>query len=241
LFRIAAVALVVLGVGAVVASYTVVPPILERLVGGQLRESMGLRQEPEVELGNEFPPRMLAGNFTHGRIETGEFDLGGLSPDRLTIDLDPFDVDVVGSTASGDLRTTEPLSGTMRVELSEGSVEEIARSQVQDFPVEDVQLSEDGATVSSQATILGVAVPVSVEGGLDVNGDGALVFEPRTVQAFGAPLPETLTDALISGTDFVYPVEGLPYDTRVTGIETREGLLVLSGDVEEIPVGPEGG
>lgn len=240
MLRIALAALFLASFGVVVASYTVLPAFLERMVGERLQESMGLQQEPDVELRSESPPRMLAGDFTQGRVETGAFDLGDLRPERLTIDLDPFDVDVIGSATSGSMKAEEPLSGTMRVELSEASVREIARSRIEEFPVRDVQLEKDGATVSSGVDLLGVEIPVSVEGGLDVN-DGALVFEPRTVRAFDAALPETLADALLAGTDFVYPVEGLPYDTRITAVAVQKDRLVLSGEVEGIPVGNSGG
>jgi hypothetical protein len=61
------------------------------------------------------------------------------------------------------------------------------------------------------------------------------------VRAFGTPLPEDLADSLLAGTDFTYPIEGLPYDTRITDVEVQKGRLLLSGDVEGITLGETGG
>jgi hypothetical protein len=234
------VAVLLVGAGALIGSYTFLPPILETLVGRSLRDDLGLTKKPEVELVSDPPPRMLVGKFSGGRVAMGGFDLGDIRPDRVTVDLDPFEVDVLRSAGNGAVRAEDPLSGRMRVELSEENVTEIARSRVRDFPVRSVDLEPGRATASSEVEVLDLPIPVSVQGGLDAR-DGSLVFTPRTVRAFGTPLPESLADALLAGTDFVYPIEGLPYDTRITDVEVEKDRLILSGDVEDISLGGAGG
>lgn len=238
--RIFVVAVALVGAAALIASYTFLSPIVETMVGKNLQDNLRLTTQPEVELASDPPPRMLVGEFSRGRMAMGGLEFGGVRPDRVTVDLDPFEVDVIGSARDGAVKAEAPLSGRMRVELSEKNVTGIARSRVKDFPVQSVDLEPGQATVSSEVEVLGFPVPASVEGGLDVR-DGSLVFEPRTVRAFGTPLPESLADSLLAGTDFVYPIEGLPYDTRITAIEVEKDRLILSGDVEGISLGGSGG
>lgn len=230
---------VLAGAVALIGSYTFLAPMFEAMAGRGLQDSMKLSERPRVDLSSDPPPRMLVGDFSGGRVALAGMDLGDVRPDRVTIDLDPFEVDVIGSARDGVVRAEAPLSGRMRVELSEDNVTEIARSRVEDYPVESVDLEPGRATVASEVEVLGFSVPASVEGGLDVR-DGSLVFEPRTVRAFGTPLPERFADALLAGTDFVYPIEGLPYDTRITGVEVEKDRLILSGDVEGISLGGAG-
>lgn len=232
--------LLLVGAVALIGCYTFLPPMLERMVAGNLQRSMGLAAEPGVRLVSDPPPRMLAGKFARGEIEMKGEDLGGIKPERVTVDLAPFDVDVMESATSGSVKIREPLSGTLRVELSEEQVEKIARERVTAFPIQGVKLTKDQATVSSQARILGFPVPVSVDGGFLVR-NGSLAFEPREVRAMGVPVPKNVTDALLSGTDFGYRLDGLPYDTEIQDVQVEEGRVMLTGEVRGIVLGGSGG
>jgi hypothetical protein len=54
-----------------------------------------------------------------GRITLASPDFDDVRPDEVTADLDPFDLDVLGSLNRGWVKTEEPLLGNLRVELSE--------------------------------------------------------------------------------------------------------------------------
>jgi hypothetical protein len=238
--RIILVVLILLGAAALIGSYTFLPPSLGAMVGRGVQRDVGLADTPNVELKSQPPPNMLAGKFSQGRIDMGEFDLGGgVRLNRVTIDLDPFDVDVIGSVTSGALKSEKPLSGDMRAELSEKAVTDIARSRIKQFPVKGVDLEKDSVRVSSQIELLGLAVPVSVEGGLKAR-DNALTFEPRSERAFGVPIPKGITDSLLAGTDFTYPLDGLPYDTQITGVELQKDRMILTGKAKRISLGGSG-
>lgn len=233
--RIILVVLILAAAIALIGSYTFLPPLLELAVARGVQRDLGLTNEPEVSLASRPPPKMLAGTFSQGKVEMSGLDLGdGIQTDRVTIDLDPFNVDVLQSATSGSLRSRGPLSGTMRAELSEKSVTEIARSRIEQFPVKDVTLEENSVRVSSEVELLGLGVPVSVEGGLNARRGNILEFTPEAVRAFGVPVPKRITDSLLTGTDFTYPLEGLPYDTRVNGVELRKDRMILTGDVKRI-------
>lgn len=221
----------------VVGSYTFLPPLVGSMFGERLREGLGLSETPEVSVRSEPPPSMLAGEFEEGRVELDEVDFGEVRPERVTIDLDPFDLDVLGSVRGGALRSEAPLSGTMVVEISEEEISRVA-GQDSEVPIEGVDLQADRVQVESGAELLGVAVPLSVMGNLRMR-DGGVAFVPDRVRAFGVPVPQDISDELLSETDFVYPLEDLPYGTEITGVEVTDGALVLTGDVRSIPVGPE--
>jgi LmeA-like phospholipid-binding len=80
-----------------------------------------------------------------------------------------------------------------------------------------------------------------VQGGLLLRGE-SLVFEPRSVSALGAEVPPELADRVLEGTDLSYQLEGLPSGSEISGVEVAENRLILSGEMERIPLGgPAGG
>jgi hypothetical protein len=67
--------------------------------------------------------------------------------------------------------------------------------------------------------------------------NGELIFEPQGLTAAGIEVPDELADRLLSGTSFEYSLDRLPYQTTITGVETGEGRIILSGRVPSIPLG----
>lgn len=218
-----------------IGTYTFLPPLIGSIFGKSIKNEMGLRNTPEVSLKSDPPPRMLSGAFAQGQISLGDTDFGGVRPRKVTIDLDPFDLNMMKSMGGGGFVSREPLSSDLRMEVSEKEVARIAGSASQDIPVEAVELEEGEVTVRSGTRLLGVDVPVAVQGELEVL-DQELVFEPRRVSAFGFRLPKNLADELLSEADFSYPLEDLPYDAKINKIEVKEGYLILNGRLERIPL-----
>lgn len=229
--------LIVLVAIIVIAPYTFLPGLLESSVAGNLRDQLGLKERPAVDLESEPPLGMLSGEFDQGTVEIPDYDIGdGVLADKVTINLDAFDVNVLDSVTGGELKAKEPPSGTLEAELSEQDVLKIARARVEDFPVNDVQLEEGRVLVASEVQLFGIAAPVSVEGGLDAR-ENVMTFTPGQVEAFGVPLPGDVTEALLGGTDFEYPLSGLPEGTTVTDLTVNKDGMTLQGDVERVALG----
>lgn len=215
--------------------YLVLPPVLEGFVARQVQESLGLSERPEVELESDPQWEMLLGEFSGGRVSVGETDLGGVRAEAVTMNLDPFSVDVAESVRSGTAVAESPVSGQVRVRVSEDEVSRLALQNAE-VPVDGVDLTEEGVTIESEASVLGIAIPVEVDGGVGVDGD-ALVFRPSTVRAAGRTVPPDLADSLLAGAAFRYPVEDLPSGVELTGAETVEGAVVLAGRVSGVDLG----
>ena len=231
--------MLLLGAVLVLGVYTFLPALLEGYVARNLQDRLGLAETPEVDLTSDPPLRMLFGEFSDGRVVLPPVATGNVQPDEVAIDLDPFDVDVLGSISGGGLRSEAPITGDLRVELSEAEVNRIATSQVSSFPVTGVDLLEGSALVGSEVSVFGFPVPVGAEGGVEVQ-DGSLVFLPYRVEAFGATVPEDVTAQLLEGTSFVYPLGEQFGGSVVTGAELRGDRAILVGELGELPVGSSG-
>jgi LmeA-like phospholipid-binding len=218
-----------------VVPYFVLPPVLENLVARNVQDRLGLAERPGVELDSDPQWEMLLGEFSDGKVSVGESDLGGVRAEDVSIDLDPFSVDVGESVQSRTAVVRGAVSGQVRLTVSEDEVSQLA-GQNAEVPVNGVELKRSGVTVESEASVLGTTFPVAVDGGVVVEGD-ALVFQPETVRAAGMTVPGYLADSLLAGTAFRYPVEGLPYGGTLTGAETREGAVVLMGRVSGVELG----
>lgn len=231
--------MLLVGVVLVVGTYTFIPPLLEGYVARNVQDRLGLAETPEVALTSDPAPLMLLGRFSDGRVVLPPGSAGNVRPEEVAMDLDPFNVNLRESVSSGGLRTEAPVSGDLRVELSEAEVSRIAGSEVTSFPITSVDLREGSVLVNSEVSFLGVPLPVGVEGGVGVRG-GSLVFVPSGVEAFGATVPEDIAAQLLGGTSFVYPLGEQFGGSVVTGAEVREDRVVLMGELGAVPVGRSG-
>ncbi len=219
----------------VIGPYTFLPSLLEYAFAHDVQARLGLQKAPKVELESDPPLRMIAGEFSGGEIRLRDAGLGGVRTERAVIDLDPFDVDVLESISQGSIVAREPLSGGLRVEVPEAEVSRLVKEQAE-TEVRDVDITKSGMEVRAEATFLGASFPVSATGDLGISGQ-SFVFEPRSLEAAGMALPRELTDALLAGTRFEYPIKRLPYRSTISGVETAEGQLVLTGRVPRVPLG----
>jgi hypothetical protein len=207
----------------------------ESLAARNIQNDLDLRERPRVDLRSDGTLAALSGRFTGGTVVVRNLDLGDPNeprPERLRVDLQPFEVDVLGSLRSGVMRAERPVPGTVEVTLSEGEVRRLAEENARGFPVTGIQLERGRAVVGSEVALFGSELPVSVEGAARVRGR-TLVFQPEQVTAAGVPLPAELNRAVLENADFEYPIP-LPDDVRITGGEVMRNRLVLNGEVDDL-------
>lgn len=224
----------------VIVPYFVLPPVLENLVASNVQNRLNLSREPAVKLQSEPQWEVLRGRFSGGRIAAQDLDLGDIRAESATITVeDPFAIDVVKSIGSGALVPRGSPPGRLRLELSESEVTRLVRANA-GFPINGLQMARDGVTVRSEASLLGLTVPVTVEGDVDVRG-GSFVFEPRGAEAAGTALPGPLVEEILGG-GFRHPVRDLPYGAVITDARTTDGSVVIRGrvpavDLDALPPG----
>ena len=190
-----------------------------------------------MKLVSDPAPSVLLGRFEDGEITLTNPELGYVRPDEVKIYLEPFDLDVPASVAGGRIESKEPLSGMLRVELSEEEVARLAAfSETLAAPVRGVRLEEGYIVVGFEVEALGMRVPVGVEGDIVHRHGGELGFEANRLEVLGEPLPERLTRRLLEGVDFAYPIE-LPFEGEVSEVAIHEERLVLTGEVSVLSAG----
>ena len=218
-----------------IGPYTFLPSLLEYAVARDVKARLGVEKQPDVKLKSNPPLRMLAGEFSGGRIVMKNTDLGNVTATMARIDLDPFDIDVWATIRKGHMVDRDSLSGDLRVDVPEREVSRLAKAG-SEIPVQDVDVQRDGVVVRSEVSVLGVRFPVSIEGEPGLR-DGELIFEPQGLTAAGVKVSDELADRLLAGTSFEYPLDRLPYQSRITDVEAEDGRIILSGRVPSIPLG----
>lgn len=218
-----------------IGPYTFLPSLLEYAVARDVKARLGAEKQPDVELESDPPLRMLAGEFSGGRIVMKNTELGNVTAKKTHIDLEPFDVNVWATIRKGRVVDREPLSGDLRVEVTEAEVSRLVKAG-SEIPIMGVDVQHNGVRVRTEVSTLGTRFPVSVEGDSTLR-DGKLIFDPQGLTAAGIRVPDDLAEKLLAGTSFEYPLDRLPYQTRMTGVEAEDGQIVLSGRVPSIPLG----
>jgi hypothetical protein len=213
----------------VLAPFTVLPALLESATARILQNQLGLQETPEVEIESSPAPMMYAGSFSKALVSAKGIELAGVKTENVVMDLDPFNLNLLKSATSGKVSTEQPLSGKLSVALSEANVSRLAQVG-SGVPVQDVGLEDDQVVLGMS---LGFGAPVSVRGRLFLQ-NGLLVFQPEQVE--GAP-SFISSEQLIALTRFSYPVTGLPFGAKVTGVDVRKDRLTLSGEIKKIPLG----
>jgi hypothetical protein len=218
-----------------IGPYTFLPSLLEYGVARDVKARLGTEKKPDVTLKSDPPLSMLAGAFSDGRIVMKNTYLGNIKAKKARIDLDPFDINVWATIREGHVVDREPLSGDLLVTVPEKEISRLARAG-SEIPVQGVDVHSDGVVVRSEVSTLGTQFPVSIHG-IPALRDEELIFEPQGLKAAGIPVPDKLADRLLTGTHFEYPLDRLPYQTSITGVDAEEGRIVLNGRVLSIPLG----
>lgn len=208
----------------VLAPYTVLPPMMGSLVGRILQDQLGLQKAPQVQVESSPGLMMYAGSFSKALVSVEGFELAGVKTDKVVMDLDPFNVNIIESATGSELSTEKPLSGMLRGEFSEENALRLAQLGA-GVPVQEIQFEDDEVVLKMA---VGLESPATVRGRLYLQ-DGSLIFEPRQIE--GAP------QQLLAVVGFAYPVSGLPFGAEISGVDVRKDQLVLSARLQKIPLG----
>jgi hypothetical protein len=126
----------------VLAPYTILPPLLESLVARTVQDKVGLANPPVVELASDPPLGMYAGSFSEARISVRGYEIGGLKTEYVALELNPFNLNLLQSATTGTVSTTQPLSGSLHVKLSDATALRLSQVGIQP-PPQSIELSQD--------------------------------------------------------------------------------------------------
>src|SRR5918996_3094654 len=86
-----------------IGPYTFLPSLLEYALARDVKARLGIEKQPDVELKSDPRLRMLAGEFSGGRIVMKNTDLGNVTATRARIDLDPLDINLWATVKKGHM------------------------------------------------------------------------------------------------------------------------------------------
>lgn len=224
---------VVLGaVFLLLGPFTFLPSLIGSMVAGNIQENLGLAERPSVVLENEEAPlEMLLGEFTGGEVTLRDAEFGGVRTEEVVVDLDPFDVSVRESVGNGALVGDE-LRGDLRVEVSEEEVARLVESEA-GLPVDGVDLSENEMRVDTNVALLGSEVPVTVRGGVGMEGE-EIMFLPGSIAIAGTDLPQEAAAELLGELEVSFETGDFPGGAEIHDAGISEGRVVLTGRMEDL-------
>lgn len=183
----------------------------------RIEEGLGLSKQPDLSLGGfPFLPAFARGRLTDVSLEMRDVAAGDLAVDRLRLEFRDvvFDRSDLLARRPGQIAVGRGLG---ELELGETALNEVLGGEGAGVTVELV-----GPRVRA-TTVIGTASEetVSARGRVRLE-DGALVFEPRRLEAGGSAgvTPEALA--------FEIPLPELLPGLTYESVEVREELLVLS-------------
>jgi hypothetical protein len=200
---------------------------VEREVAARLQTSLATPQPPSVEIaGRPFLTQVVARRI--GSVHMVADDVG--QTDAQTLHLQQVDMTLQDVTTTDWWKTMTAASakGTALVDYD-------ALKQVAGVPLE---YSGNGRfTVSGDQNLYGITVKATITGGLALDADKQTVSlaEP-TVQIAGYTLPEVVADQLIKAVVRPIPLEGIPFDLKVTSIEAQDDGLHVGIAGTDIPI-----
>jgi hypothetical protein len=218
---IAVVVLILLGAGADFAAAR----IFEDRVTEALQREYDLGRRPVVQVRDvPFLPRLATGRFSTIDLAATDATARGINAAQLKLTLHGVQVPREVMLGEPGRITVDRADGT--IELTEAELNRLLADRLQGG---ELVIKEDGVEVRSQVQLLGQSLDALVTGELGARG-GGVTFTPEEIrlgtQGRVDPSAENL---LASRFTFQVPLPDLPAGVRLERVDTRPGMVVLSG------------
>jgi len=200
---------------------------VEREVAATLQGELGTPAVPGVEIeGRPFLTQVVARRLREVHVVAD--DVGRTNGAALPI----AHVDLT----LRDLTTTDWWK-TMNVARADGTalVEHAALAQVAGVPL---AYAGDGRyRVEADQSLYGLTVKATVTGGLALDAAAQTVtLSDPTIQVAGYTLPDVVADQLIKAVVRPIPLEGIPFELRVSSVDARDDGLHVGLTGADIPI-----
>jgi hypothetical protein len=199
-------------------------------VASQLRTEYRLTQDPEVSVaGGSFLWQALRGRFEDVTVTVPQLTT---QDDLVVRDLRVRlpEVDVPTSVLTGGAGTVDVAGGTVRARVAYADLAQKASAGGL-----DVTLARDGDAVRAGATVrvFGLGVDLGVTGRPVLKGSD-VELEPVSAEVAGASVPLGRAEQLIEAAGFggfTFPLDGVPPQVRLQGLQVADDGLVVTGTV----------
>ncbi len=244
-------------VGLVVAADFGVAAVAESAVSREMREQLGLPDDPEVRInGFPFAIQALAGTYASIDVSAPRLQVGDLTDVEVSAQLRGVDAPLADVLGSGpkSLRVAEA-DGTVRIGADDierllGTVDDLQIGSLDEKALDEAV--EDGGAASladldpdttaqiyGTTTALGEEMPVSVIVSLELDGGVARIV-PRDIRVGADPksLPEADQDDLRDQFTVAIDPGSLPLEVTPTALRaTDDGFLEISGSTTDLVLG----
>jgi hypothetical protein len=218
---ITVVVLVLLGAGADFAAAR----IFEGRVTEALQREYDLGRRPVVQV-RDFPflPHLATGRFSTIDLAATDATARGINAAQLKLTLHGVQVPREVMLGEPGRITVDRADGT--IELTEAELNRLLADRLQGG---ELVIKEDGVEVRSQVQLLGQSLDALVTGELGARG-GGVTFTPEEIRlGEQGRVDPSATDLLTSRFTFQVPLPDLPAGVRLERVDTRPGMVVLSG------------
>lgn len=200
---------------------------VEREVAAQLQGELGTPGPPSVEVeGRPFLTQVAARRLREVRVVAD--DVGQTNDAALPIAHVDLTLDDVTTTDWWRTMTVARATGTALVDHA-------ALRQAAGVPLEYV--GDGRFRAQANQRVYGLAVEATVTGRLALDEDAQTVsLADATVEVAGLTLPDVVTDQLVKAVVRPIPLEGVPFDLRVTSIDARDDGVHVGLAGEDIPI-----
>ncbi len=199
--------------------------IFEDRVTEALQREYDLGRRPVVQVRDvPFLPHLATGRFSTIDVAATDATARGINAAQLKLTLHGVRVPREVMLGEPGRITVERADGT--IELSEAEVNRLLADRLQGGRV---AIGQDGVQVRTQLELLGQPLDALVTGRLGAR-DGEVTFTPTQVRLGDrGPLDPAQEDLLSSQLTFQVPLPELPAGVRLERVDTRPGIVVLSG------------
>ncbi|QKJ19911.1 LmeA family phospholipid-binding protein [Microbacterium hominis] len=218
---------VALGIVAWFAVESAARDIVEGAIADEVRDQLSLPASQEIEVGIDGAviPQLVRGSFDEITLASEDVAVGS------------FVGDVVVTAQGVPIRGGALAGAQGEVRVDSAQLQRLL-SGVEGFPAESADISGGEVTISTELSVLGVAVPVGV-GLVPSAAEGALVLTPQSLQVAGADISaEGLRDQFGVVADLVLRdwtvciAERMPAGLTLTSAAVDGGELVAQFAVD---------
>ncbi|GEM_PF-746331 len=208
-----------------------VPRIIESRLEDAIRSSVDRIESVRIRL-RTFPVISLvsSGSVDSISIDCKGLFMEGLRVDSLVVDARDILVHMQALTGEGRFALSRVGQGQAEVVITENDLNRYIRG-LEGVPESVlVELSPGRVTVRGSVSVVGIEIPVSLDGTFVAEGGGTwLRYAVDHIQAGNTTLPYTISDGLLRGLDFSLDMTDLPVPMMISHISIEDKAVRIIG------------